>query len=580
MKKSVFCFLLILLFQFRLSGETNVDSLKGLLPQSIGVEKLQTLEKLSDYYINTNLDSSFYYLMLLKNAASRSQNIKYEAIAFTSLGLNYFYKGKYFDAEDHVQKAIKLQKQIKDSSNLADSYNFLAGIYGESGQYLKSIYTLFEAIAIFEIKNDQKGLVTAYNNLGFLYMKLDDYGKAMQYYKKAIYIINNNHLNNNKGFLYSNIGICYKEFNKNDSALIYYRKGLIQYRVNQTLNAIPMLYQSIGNLYGFRLNQIDSALYYFHQGIEIANEYDPNSLIELYYSLGLILKNQGKYSESIHAFKISLANAENNNNLNGQMQAHYEMYQTYKRINDLQSAIKHFEFYTNIKDSVDSQKTKTTIARLDEKYQNDKNKLLIQKLKQEQISDQQLKIQMLLGIAILFILLVFILFAFFQRKKRNKLEKSLMNVENQKMEKEIRFHNKQLASQALMMMQKNKMLQSLYITLQEAGEHPPENCSGLLNGIQNQVRISLHSDKDWELFKLYFEQVNKSFFKELKKINPSLNQHDIRLAALIKLRLNIKEAASVLNLSPNSIKGARSRLRGKLHLKSGENLTEFIEHID
>jgi DNA-binding CsgD family transcriptional regulator len=79
---------------------------------------------------------------------------------------------------------------------------------------------------------------------------------------------------------------------------------------------------------------------------------------------------------------------------------------------------------------------------------------------------------------------------------------------------------------------------------------------------------------------LYFEQINKSFFTKLKTINADLTQNDIKLAALIKLRFNIKEAASVLNLSPNSIKGARSRLRNKLKLESSDDLSLFIEKIE
>ena len=124
------------------------------------------------------------------------------------------------------------------------------------------------------------------------------------------------------------------------------------------------------------------------------------------------------------------------------------------------------------------------------------------------------------------------------------------------------------------------MLQSLYVSFQDVAKEPQDKISNSLNRIKNQIRQNIQSEKDWELFKLYFEQINKTFFQKLKAINPEINQHDIKLAALIKLRFNIKEAASVLNLSPNSIKGARSRLRSKLSLQSHEDLAVFIENLD
>ncbi len=563
-----------------LSGSTSVDSLKILLNEKHGVEKFNVLEQLAGHYINNNLDSNLYYLNLLKNEAVKSQNKKYEAIANTSIGLNFFFNGKYFDAEDFLQKAILLQKQLKDTTELAHSYNVLAGVYGESGQYSKSINVLFDAIDIFEIQNNLKGMVTAFNNLGFLYMKLENYKKAMEYYKKAIPVIDKNQLDNNKGFLFSNIGICYKEFNQYDSALVYYQKALEQYKAHETINAIPILYQSLGNLYGFRLNKPDSALFYFEHGIELAKQYDPNSLIELYHSLGQLYSKQKEYKKSIDAFNKSLGVANNSEDLSGQMQAYFELFQAEKETNQLAKAIEHFENYMTLKDSIDAKETKTNIARLVEKYENDKNKILIQQLNEKQKADERLMAAMIAGIALLIVLLMFIIYALFQRKKRNKLEKELLNAEKQKVEEELQFKNKQMASQALMMMQKNKMLQGLHESIQDAKKEPLEKLPRFLNTFKNQINHNLQSEKDWELFKLYFEQVNKNFFRKLKTINPELTQHDLRLAALIKLRFNIKEPASVLNLAPNSIKGARSRLRGKLHLENSIDLAVFIENLD
>lgn len=307
---------------FPASANRTNDSIKHVLQDKRGEERLQLLEELADSYLNNNLDSNLYFLNEMNREALRSENARYTAISNAGLGLNSYFRGRYLEAEDYLQQAIKIQKEIGDTSSLAHSYNVLAGVYGESGQYLKSINTLFEAIAIFESRNNIKGQITAYNNLGYLYMKLDDYKKAGDFYQKAISIIENTQIDYNKGFSYSNLGICFKELGELDTALVYYKKALEQYKEHETLNAIPMLYQSFGNLYGFRLHKPDSALHYFNEGIELAKQYDPNSLIELYYSLGQLYYDQNSYDKSCEAYKRSLDMAEITKDLNGQMQAH------------------------------------------------------------------------------------------------------------------------------------------------------------------------------------------------------------------------------------------------------------------
>lgn len=89
----------------------------------------------------------------------------------------------------------------------------------------------------------------------------------------------------------------------------------------------------------------------------------------------------------------------------------------------------------------------------------------------------------------------------------------------------------------------------------------------------------MNSEKDWELFRLYFEEVNDSFFTTLQQKSNELTTGDLKLAALIRLNLNIKEAAAVLNISPDSLRKARYRLRQKLGLVERENLTDYLNRI-
>jgi len=65
----------------------------------------------------------------------------------------------------------------------------------------------------------------------------------------------------------------------------------------------------------------------------------------------------------------------------------------------------------------------------------------------------------------------------------------------------------------------------------------------------------------------------------LLAINPNLSTNDYRLAALISLNLSIKESATLLNISPNSVKTARYRLRTKLNVETGQDLFVFLNKL-
>jgi FixJ family two-component response regulator len=93
------------------------------------------------------------------------------------------------------------------------------------------------------------------------------------------------------------------------------------------------------------------------------------------------------------------------------------------------------------------------------------------------------------------------------------------------------------------------------------------------------VNFALNLDKDWENFKIHFEQVHNNFFDHLKSKFPDLNSNDLKLCALLKLNLDTKQIATVMDISPESVKVARSRLRKKLQLEQSENLSSFITHV-
>jgi DNA-binding CsgD family transcriptional regulator len=98
--------------------------------------------------------------------------------------------------------------------------------------------------------------------------------------------------------------------------------------------------------------------------------------------------------------------------------------------------------------------------------------------------------------------------------------------------------------------------------------------------LQKIIAKGMNHDKEWNDFNSSFESLNKNFYARLKQAYPEISPNDLKLCALIKMNLSIKEMAGILNISPDSVKTARYRLRKKLQLNTEENLTDFILHLN
>lgn len=90
---------------------------------------------------------------------------------------------------------------------------------------------------------------------------------------------------------------------------------------------------------------------------------------------------------------------------------------------------------------------------------------------------------------------------------------------------------------------------------------------------------SLLTNEQWDDFRKLFDKVHKGFLNNLKRKIPDLTPADIRFIALTKLKLSPKEMASMLGVSPATIRIYRFRLRKKLGLDKEEDIEDLINKI-
>jgi hypothetical protein len=94
--------------------------------------------------------------------------------------------------------------------------------------------------------------------------------------------------------------------------------------------------------------------------------------------------------------------------------------------------------------------------------------------------------------------------------------------------------------------------------------------------IEELSQYTILTDEDWDKFRVLFTKVYPGFFIMLKERIPGITVGEQRMAALVKLRISIKDSASMLGVSMNSIYKTRQRLRNRMGLEQDADLDNYF----
>jgi tetratricopeptide (TPR) repeat protein len=572
--------IILLIFHggFILAGQNTKDSLLLVLPVSSGEEQLHVIDKLLGFTIYNNLDTSYYYAKKLLQRAKELNNKKYESIAYSWFTVYSFFKGEYYKGEDYIKKAIEIQERIHDTLDMGNSYINLVMIYAETGRYKKAVESSFKALELFKKIDNIHGIIVATGNIGIMFNKLKDYENAVKYLRRTSSMMMQNHEFSNLGELYNNMGLSFYHLNINDSAVMCFFKAINEYNKNNELKGTARAYLNLANTYAYNIKNFDSAFRYYDLSLKVSIGVIDGLKTKIFFNKGKTFALKNDYDKAIKYLNMALEKAKQNKELVEQEDIYYELFEIYKKGGLYLKAIGYFEKYNSIKDSLDLKNAQITIANLESKFENEKNLMRIKELEARQESDRKIKNLLITAFVLVVFILLLVIWIFYLRKKSDNLKKELLTVKNIQLEKDIKYKSRQLTSQALMMMQKNKLLNNILYIISGIKGIPDEQ-KNQIKELQIKLKKSIHSEEDWELFKHYFEDVNPDFFSKVLNINHKITSSELKLCALIKLNFTIKETASLLNITPDSVKTLRYVLRKKLGIKKGVNIYDFISNL-
>jgi len=532
-----------------------------------------------------------------------------------------------------VKKAIQISKKIADSNALAEAlYNkariiqrfeindsgfainnqalamaekshndtLIAKIKGNIGFYyfrkgnfyLSTLYyTDVENIAA-KIHDDYL-MAKALAGFGSIHTEMDDYKKAVDYYERAIQKFEEM---NNKGYLYdfcgvySGIGVTYLYSNDLAKANFYEMKALEKANQLQDADRFCRIFVNLGCI-DLQRGKRSSALNYFLKALNYSKQISEYSLMHgtIFQDLGVYYLYGKEYDEADKMLNQSLAVSLGRGYRNLERQNMLTLSEVKKQQKQWEKAFKYYVRFKELSDSVINVETQKKISDYQWEIKSQKKKY------EEELLLKKYNIQKKRNWMLIILIISVITIALVVRKSLKKSVKlqryqnaylqekmesdeKINALEKLRYQSEIEAKNKELATSSIQVVTKNDVLLAID-ELADKSYKGKQIDDTTYDNLKKILKENLNLDKDWQQFKKMFEQVHQDFFIKLKQICPELTENEMRLCAYLKINLQNKEIAKILNVNPATIATNRYHIRKKLNLNKETGLENFIREI-
>lgn len=203
---------------------------------------------MATFYSNNIGDSAVYYSNQALELLKKTPNKKMEAWAFRNLANGYFSMQDYNETARQLFKSIKLYEELKDTIEIARTYQFAGSVLYEISSEEKSLSYLYKAMALAQYIKSEEILASIYNDFSYIFNAKGNYDSSLVYQIKAYEIDKLSQAKDQEELLASdehNIGAIYfhlENYEKAEEFLksAYSRRQKIGYKL-QILSSLNVL---------------------------------------------------------------------------------------------------------------------------------------------------------------------------------------------------------------------------------------------------------------------------------------------------------------------------------------------------
>ena len=491
------------------------------------------------------------------------------------------------DALRYFGEAYRIASLENDTEDKANALLHMGictygGSLTEGMSYCFKAMNEYKSLESTQPEKAKEGRSRCLQLLATIYARQGKYKQSIALSKEALEgFIHNTTDTTYLGLIYNSLGHAFGKLNRPDSAEYYHRLALAERAKKKDMVYLPVSYMAVANIELERGNKSQSQQLY-QRALFISdstgNRQGQVSALLGYGKWLLTFDHNEKEAEAYFLTAKKIA-ADLSDKL-FYVRSLEKLITLKKAQGNFQQAADFQDELALLKDSLNSWEKEKMVKSLEVQFEVSE---IDRKLKLEQSEHEITRLaNYLLWGSIFFLSLISAGIILFLKRINNRDKQLLQTKEalvkaieeqkilrEQQMQNELEFKESQLSAMTLQMLQKNELMQEL----KEKLESPNDP------SVQKIISKGLNQDKEWSDFNTHFESLNKNFYARLKQAYPDISPNDLRICALIKLNMSIKEMAGILNISPDSVKTARYRLRKKLQLNTEDNLTDFIMNL-
>ena len=436
--------------------------------------------------------------------------------------------------------------------------NLLVDFHAEPDAF-KHYKMITENIKFFSDKGAEPEVALNYLALAFLMIDLHDEMKARMYVNEAMKL----EKKHNRGTQILGLKVLNALLTPEDRQPEVYRRLFSDTEFEKEPRMLAVMLQNAAIV-------IDS-LPLIEKSINLIRTHDVgrNNLAGCILIKGGRLREHGRSSEAIELLRtlgdsIDCGKIE----AHGRYRAilHQYLSEAYEEVGMQDSSLMHVKAYIDCRDSMERELKSGNIYELD----------ALERIRDsERNAQKQRMVIIYIGILITLSLVLFIAYIITRNKQRHETrrhEQALLQVE-------IENEQKVIAAQSVVMEENNKMITDIGVEIKSLAEKGLLADEGL-NSLSRMMRVHKSNELNRRSMLKVNQETNSRFMTSLKDDYPELSETMLRFAALMVVGADTRQMAAVLNITPESVRKNRYRLRLRLNVPKEQTLYDFLRRYN
>ena len=471
--------------------------------------------------------------------------------AYTYSGRSNVILGNKAAAMNSYKAAVDIAKRLGDKPQLGRLYNNLFAIYYSSREFESASGLLDMSLELCKESGDSAGMRNIYNNKGLVALEQADYEAAFGYMRRAL-----------------------------------------DYAPKHDMQAVAPIYTNMAEAY-FRQGRYHEAERMLAEAVRIGGgKADTPEKLQARLNMALVKTILGKHRE-VARMEKDIYPALDGMPLPVRVNSYRQLAEINFIAGDSLAGLRDILMHEQLADSVENGKDEAYLQELLVEYD-------AERLKQSNsILSQNVRMRgyMLYGSVAFAVLLLLMLALLFRRMRNDRRKNALIDEQRRRLLRyEHEEHERQQRELSLEIDHKNRQLTSYSVELISVNEYHRKleeelqsvrdevkagDADAAERGFSDIIRGLRHfsTAQVSEEFRVFFEKVHPHFVSKLSSAHPNLSSNDLRLCTYLYLNMSTKEIASLTCREVRSVESSRNRLRKKLELGAGEDITKYLKSL-